>query len=90
MEECLKLVPRDRDRGVSVMFPLILLLAEADLVLEEGHGKGNLGRPRSSGGSKVVLILLTEVVAVHVGLSAVYVRGTGLQLLPGHFKDNGS
>ena len=70
------------------MSPLVLLPAEADLVLEEGRGKRNSGRPRGSSGSKVVLTLLTEVVAVHVGLSAVYVRGAGLQLLPGHLGDD--
>ena len=88
-EERLELVPRDRDRGLCVMSPLVLLPAEADPVSEEKRGKGNLGRPRSSSGSKVVLTLLTEVVAVHVGLSAVYIRGAGLQLLSGHLEDDG-
>ena len=77
-EEGLELVPRDRDRGIGVMSPLVLLPAEANPVPEEGRGKGNPGRPRSSGGSKVVLTLLTRVLAVHVGLSAVYVQGAGL------------
>ena len=72
------------------MSPLVLLPAEADPVPEEGRSKENSGRPRSSSGSKVVFTLLTEVVAVHVGLSAVYVRGAGLQLLPGHLGDDGS
>ena len=72
------------------MSPLVLLPAEADPVPEEGRGKGNSGRPRGSSGSKVVLTLLTEVVAVHVGLSAVYVRGAGFQLLLGHLGDDGS
>ena len=60
------------------MSPLILLPAETDPVPKEGCGKRNLGRPRSSGGSKIVLTLLTEVVAVYVGLSAIYVWGAGL------------
>ena len=89
-EECLELVPRDWDRDSYVMFPLILLPAETDPVLKERRSKGNLGRPCSFSGSKVVLTLLTEVVAVYVRLSAVYVRGVGLQLLPGHFKDDES
>ena len=55
------------------MSPLILLPAEANLVPEEERGKENPGRPRSSSGSKVVLTLLTKVVAVHMGLSAIYV-----------------
>ena len=72
------------------MSPLVLLPAKADPIPKERRGKENSGRPRSSGGSKVVLTLLTEVVAIHVGLSAVYVRGAGLQLFPGHFGDDGS
>ena len=72
------------------MFPLVLLPAEADPVPEEGRGKENSVRHRGSGGSKIVLILLTEVVAVHVELSAIYVWGAGLQLLPRHLGDDGS
>ena len=78
MEEHLKLVPRDRDRGVGIMSPLVLLLAEADLIPEKRRGKGNLGRLCGSCGSKIVLTLLTKVVTVHVRLSAVYVQGIGL------------
>ena len=70
-EECFELVPRDRDKGFGVISPLVLLPAEADPVLQEGRGKENPGRLRSSSGSKIVLILLTIVVAVYVGLSAV-------------------
>ena len=72
------------------MCPLILLPVEADPVTQARHAKGNLGRSRSSSGSKIVLTLLIEVIAVHVGLSAIYVRGTGLQLFPGYLGDNGS
>ena len=69
---------------------LVLLPTEANPVPEEGRGKENSGRPRSSIGSKVVLILLTKVVAVYVGLSMVYVWGTGFQLLLEHLGDDGS
>ena len=72
------------------MSPLILLLAEADPVPEEGRGKGNLGRLCNSSGSKIVLTLLTEVVAVYVGLPTVHVQGTGFQLLAGCLGSNGS
>ena len=89
-EVCLEFVPYDRDKGFSVMSPFVLLPAEADLVPQERRGKGNLGRSRSSNGSKIVLTLLTEVVVVYVGLSAVYVWGTGLQLLPGCLGNDGS
>ena len=77
-EKCLEFVLCDRDRGFGVMSPLVLLPAEADRDLQERRGKGNPGRSYSSSGSKIVLTLLTEVVAVHVGLSAVYVWETGL------------
>ena len=72
------------------MSPLVLLLAEADPVPEEERGKGNPCSLRSSNGSKIVHALLTDVVAVYVGLSAIYVRGTGLQLLSGSLGDDGS
>ena len=48
------------------MSPLVLLPADADPVPEEERGKGNLVSSRSPSGSKIVLTLLTEVVAVHV------------------------
>ena len=70
-EECLELVPRDRDRGFGVMSLHILLLAEADPVPQEGRGRGNPDRFCGSSNSKIVLILLTEVIAVYVRLSAV-------------------
>ena len=55
------------------MSPLILLPAEADPVLKERRGKENLSRSRSSDGSKVILTLLTKVVAVYIGLPVVCV-----------------
>ena len=69
---------------------LVLLQAEADPVPEKRCGKENSSTLRSSSGSKVVLTLLTEVVAVYVGLFAVYVRRTGLQLFSGQLGDDGS
>ena len=78
VEERLEFVPGNRDRGDGVMSPLVLLPAETNSVLEERCGKEDPGRPRSSSASKIVLTLLTKVIAVHVGLSAVYVRGADL------------
>ena len=88
-EECLEFVPCDQDRGFGVISPLVLLPAEADPVPQERRGKGNLGRSCGSSSSKIVLTLLTKVVAVHMGLSAIYVREMGLQLLPGCLGNNG-
>ena len=90
LEKYLELVPLDQDKVVCVMFPFVLLSAEADAVPEEERGKGNPDRPRNSSGSKIVLTLLTEVVVVYVGLSVVYVRGISLQLFPWCLGNNGS
>ena len=55
------------------MFLLILLPTEADLVLKKKQGKKNFISSRSLSGSKIVLTLLTKVLAVHIRLSAIYV-----------------
>ena len=89
-KECFELVLRNWDRDICVMFLLILLPAEADLVPKEGRDKKNLGRLRSFSGSKIVFTLLTKVVAVHWGLSAIYVWGTGLQLPPRYLENDKS
>ena len=89
-EECLEFVLCDRDRGFGVISPLVLLSAEADPVSQEERSKKNLGWSHSFSGSKIVLTLLTEVVTVQVGLSAIYIRGTSLQLLPGCLGNNGN
>ena len=72
------------------MSPLILLPAKTDPVPEERHDKRNLDGPYSSSSSKIVLALLTKVVAVHVGLSAVYIWETDFQLFPVRLQDNKS
>ena len=77
-EERLEFVLGDRDRGVGVISPLVLLPAEANPVPEERRGKRDPGRLHSSIGSEIVLIPLTEVIAIYMGLSAVYVREAGL------------
>ena len=65
--------------AVYISLPLVLLIAEADPVSETGYGKKNLVSSHSSSGSKVVLILLIEVVTVYMGLSTIHVWRTGLQ-----------
>ena len=90
VEERLELVPCDRNWSVGVISPLVLLPAEADPVPQKGCGKWNPDRLRGSSGSKIVLTLLTKVVTVYMRLSAVYIQGTGLQLLPGCLGNDGS
>lgn len=65
MEECLKLVLCGRDRVLCILFLLILLPVEADLILKERRGKRNLISVVSFNVDKVVLILLTEFVVFH-------------------------
>ena len=88
MEECFKLIPRNWDKVICVSLLLVLLPAKTDLISEEIHGKSNLGRPRSSSDSKIVLTLLTEFVAVYIGLFVVYVQRTGFQLISSRLGDD--
>ena len=69
----LKFVLRDRDKAVCIFLSLVLLPVKTDPVPEERHGKKNLIGPFSSNGGKLVLILLIEVIALHMGLSAIYI-----------------
>ncbi len=59
----------------------MLLPAEVNSVPEEGGRKRNLVWPGGPAGGKMVLTLLTEVIAFHVGPTAVDVRGLGLELV---------
>ena len=77
-QQRLEFVSGDRDRGVGVISPLVLLPAEANPVPKKRCGKRDPRRPRSSSGSKIVFTLLTKVVAVYVRLSAVYVQEVSL------------
>ena len=73
------------------MFPLILLPVEANPVPEKERSKKNPVSFCSFSNSKIVLTLLTEVIAVHVGIFVIYVQGMGLQwLISGLLKGGGS
>lgn len=78
-KECLKLVPHDWDKAICVLFPLILLQAEADLLPKKGRSKRNLVKAFGSSSNKVILILLIEVIALLIGFTVVYVQGLGFQ-----------
>lgn len=60
---------------------LILLPIEADPVPKKRRAKKNLVSPHSFNDSKVVFSLLTEVVAVYMGFSVIYVWEMDLQKL---------
>ncbi len=59
----------------------MLLPAEVDLVPEEEGRKRNSAWLGGPAGGKMVLTLLAEVVAFHVGPTAVDVWGLGLELV---------
>ncbi len=59
----------------------MLLPAEVDSIPEKGGRKRNSVGPGGSTGGKMVLILMAEVVAFHVGPTVVDVRGLGLELI---------
>ena len=73
-KEGLELLPGDGDCAFSLMLPLVLLPTEVDTVPKEGCCKGNAVGAFGSGGGKVILTLLTEVIAFYVGLTTIDVR----------------
>ena len=70
----LELFPADRDCAFSLMLPLILLLTEVDAVTPEGYCKENAVVILGPSGGKVILTLLTKVIAFHMGLTTIDVR----------------
>ena len=77
-EKCLKLILRDQNRAICIMFLLVLLLAEANPVPKEKHSKKNPVSPHSSSDSKIVFTLLTKIIVVYIRLSVIYIWKTGL------------
>ena len=56
------------------MLMLVLLPTEVDAVPKEECCKGNTVGALGPGGGKVILTLLAEVIAFHVGLTTIDVR----------------
>lgn len=77
--ERFELILRHQDRVAYIILPLVLLPIVANLVLEEKNVKKNLLNPSNSSRGKVVFILLTKLLALHVELSIVHVWGTNFQ-----------
>lgn len=80
-EKRLKLVPRNWNRAIYILFLLTLLSVEVDLIPQEQHGTKNPVSFCSFSNSKVVFTLLTEVIAVYIGHSTIHIQGTNLQKL---------
>ena len=73
-KEGLKLFLRDRDCALSLMLLFVLLPTEVDAMTHERCCKTNAVGVFGSGGGKVVLTLLAEVIVFHVGLTTIDVR----------------
>ena len=56
------------------MLPLVLLPTEVDVVTQERCCKKNTVGALGPGGGKVILTLLAEVIAFHVGLTTIDVK----------------
>ena len=74
MKKDLKLLLGDRDCVFGLVLPLVLLPTEVDVVPKKGYYKGNTVETLGPGGSKVILTLLTKVIAFHVRLTTIDVR----------------
>ena len=57
----------------------MLVPAKADPATKERSGKGCLIRPNGTGGDKMILTLLAEVVVFHVRFTIVEVRELGFE-----------
>ena len=63
------------------MLPFVLLPIEVNAITQERCCKGNAIGAFGSGGGKMVLTLLAEVIASHMGLTTIDVRWSSLQWL---------
>ena len=73
-KEGFKLLLGNGDCAFSLMLLLVLLPTEVDAVAKERCCKGNAVGTLGPGGGKVILTLLTEVIAFHVGFTTIDVR----------------
>lgn len=88
-EECFKLVLRNRDRVICILFLLVLLSAEANLILKKRHNKKDLVSALGSSSGKVIFVLLTKVKTFCVGFTAIYIQQLGLEKLVSRFFERG-
>ena len=74
MENYLKLVLSNWNKAIYILYLHILLLAEADLILKKRYSNKNLVEIFSFGDSKVIFILLIEVVIFHIRFTTIQVQ----------------
>lgn len=49
------------------------------MVFKEGHNRKNLVKILGSSGSKIILILLIEVIVIYMGFTTIYIGRLGFQ-----------
>ena len=73
-KEGLEVLPRDRNCALGLVLPLVLLPTEVNAVTQERCCKENTVGAFGPGDGKVILTLLAEVIAFHMGLTTIDVR----------------
>ena len=76
-EEGIEFWPRDGSDAFVTL--LVLSLSKADGATEEDGGKRDMIHPYGAWGLKIIFILLTKVVAIHVRFSGIGFRGPSLK-----------
>lgn len=85
IKENFKFVLHDQDRVIYILFPFVILLAEANLVSKERHSKKNSVKVFGFNGGKVTSTLVTKVKTFHIRFTTIYVRRLGLLKLISKF-----
>ena len=78
-KEGLESLPADRDVSLVLYLMLVLLPADQGGVLQEGSRKWNLVQARGTGGSKVIFILLEEIIALQMRFIPINIREPSFQ-----------
>ena len=73
----LELFSCDRNGSLTIYFLLVLLPLEQNSVLKKGGGKRYLIMFFDHSSGKVVFILMAEVIALYIGLTAIQIRKSG-------------
>lgn len=79
LRKCLELISGDWKNTIYILFLFIQLPSKVDMVLEKRYNKWNLVKTLSFSIDKVILALLTEVVAFYVRFAVIYVWGSSFQ-----------
>ena len=65
------LLSSEKEMGLTIVFGLMILWTEQNLLVEKESCKGYAIRPFGSGGSKIVFVLLDKIITVYIGFIVV-------------------